>query len=81
MTERDLYTVDDAGGVSPRGDYLKHFFTNRDGRKCLLYILASMGYFSSQLTDESRIVRNAAVAMLEDIKNRVGFDLDISFVR
>jgi acyl CoA:acetate/3-ketoacid CoA transferase beta subunit len=69
------------GGTIPRGDYLKRFFTNRDGKKCLLYILANMGYFSSQKTDEARIVRNAAVALLEDVREQTGLSLDINFVR
>jgi acyl CoA:acetate/3-ketoacid CoA transferase beta subunit len=79
MTGRELYDAENGGG--PRGDYLKRFFTNRDGKKCLLYILTNLGYFSAQPTEEARIARNAAVALLEDIKERAGFELDVNFVR
>jgi acyl CoA:acetate/3-ketoacid CoA transferase beta subunit len=80
MLGTELYEEAD-GRVRPRGDYLKRFFTNRDGKKCLLYILANMGYFSAQRTDEARIVRNAAVALLEDIREQTGLGLDVNFVR
>jgi hypothetical protein len=80
MLGEELYELTD-GKCAPRGDYLKRFFTSREGKKCLLYILANMGYFSAQPTDEARIVRNAAVALLDDIRERTGIGLDVNFVR
>ena len=80
MKGEDLYEQDN-GRVIPRGDYLRRFFTNRDGKKCLLYILANMGYFGAQTNDAERVVRNAAVALLEDIRERTGLSLDVNFVR
>jgi hypothetical protein len=80
MTGTELYTAE-GGKLAPRGDYLKRFFTNRDGKKCLLYILASMGYFGTTRSDEAVAARNAAVALLEDIKERTGLELDVNFTR
>jgi hypothetical protein len=80
MTGTERYTAE-GGKLAPRGDCLKRFFTNRDGKKCLLYILASMGCFSSARSDGDTAARNAAVALLEDIKQQTGLELDVNFVR
>jgi hypothetical protein len=77
MTEREIF-LDGLG--TPSGDYLTRFVKDKDGRKTLLYILSRMGYFSVHDTPEQAAVRNAAVLLLDDIRKKTGFSLDMDFI-
>jgi acyl CoA:acetate/3-ketoacid CoA transferase beta subunit len=74
MREHDVFYQD-----KPSSDYLRRFLKNRDGKKCLLYIITKLGYFEIQETEEARHVRNAAVNLLMDIQEKTGFALDMDF--
>ena len=76
MTHTDIFA--DEGGL-PNGNYLRRFLSDKNGRKCLLYIITHLGYFSRQETEEQTHVRNAAVSLLEDIREKTGFTLSMDF--
>jgi hypothetical protein len=82
MLMSELLPLAGQGEISERryDECLCGVMKTRDGRDLLLYILRDLCYFGNVKDEETKIVRSAAVRLLERVFSATGFQLNNEFV-